>query len=104
MNVVGTDGDYEYVAGTRTLLSSDHPIHCARIEIALPKGEWLYAAQRGHQLKKYQTKDQTKTNMDAFEKELLLYLSKYSPEVQSALGERGAVSLDLTISEDALNV
>lgn len=104
MKIIDVNGNYQYRSSTRTPSESDHPIHCARIELALGVGEWLYSPGRGHQLRKYSRVDQTESNLESFRKELLLYLEKYSPDVRETLGERGVVEMDMTISKDALNV
>jgi hypothetical protein len=103
MKIINESGDYTYIDSTRTVKTSDHPVHQARIELALAQGHWAFAPNRGHQLKKFQTLDQTPSNMQSFRKELLLYLDKYSPEVQEAFGERGLVDMALNIDKEISN-
>lgn len=104
MKIIDESGNYKMIEGTRTVETSDHPVYQARIEVALGLGKWPYAANRGHQLAKFNQADQTEVSMEEFRKELLLYLDRYDPVTRSILGERGAVTMNLEISKDALNV
>lgn len=104
MKVIDESGNYKLKPLTRTPESSEHPVHQARIEMALGKGAWLFAPNRGHQLKKFQNMDQTQGNQESFQKELLLYLEKYSPEVSETFVGRSLVDMNLTIDKDALDV
>ena len=104
MIIINTDGENEYAQGTKTLKESDHPVYQARIELALGQNTWCYAPSNGHQLGKYSNAKQTDGNMSQFQKELALYLEKYGPQVTQLLIQRGQISLNLEIAEDALNV
>lgn len=103
MNVVDENGDYKLVTGTKTNLQSDHPVYQARIEMALGKGKWCFAPNRGHQLKTFDRVNQSSAQIESFEKELRLYLSKYDPETIEVLSSRGLSQFNLEIKEDALD-
>lgn len=104
MNIIDSNGEYVYVDGTKMLASSDHPVFKARIEVALPKGAWLYAPNAGHELTRFQRQAKTNAKVEEFQKELKLYLKPYGPVVTDRLLARDAVSMNLQIAEDALNV
>jgi hypothetical protein len=101
VNVIDANGQYAFVPGTRTLAQSDHPVHRARIEIALPAGAWLYAPAAGHNLARFARKKQGPATLDEFRKELLLYLKDYAPDVAQILVDRDATEFDLLIAEEA---
>ena len=103
MLIVNTEGEYQYVSGTKTLQASDHPAYRARIELALGVGEWLCAPDRGHTLARFRTAKQSDAKVEEFQKELGLYLERYDPEVTDILLARGAVSLNLQIDKAALD-
>jgi hypothetical protein len=103
VNIIDSSGNYAFVPGTRTLQQSDHPVFEARIEVALGQNTWPYAPNAGHTLARFQNEGQSDDKVEEFQKELLYYLDGYGPDVVDLLVERGGVSIDLNISEDALN-
>lgn len=103
MRIIDDQGNYQYITGTKTVAQSDHPAYQARIELALGKGTWPFAKDRGHQLAKYSRADQTPEKIEAYRKEVLLYLKKYGPEVTRLISERGSIDIKLGINKDALD-
>jgi hypothetical protein len=104
MPVIDGAGNYNYIPGTKTLVTSAHPVYKARIDLGLGEGVWLYAPNDGHDLASYKNVRQTLAIQEQFEKDLMFYLKSYGPVVTDRLVARGAVSLNLEIAEDALNV
>jgi hypothetical protein len=104
MIVIDANGEYAFEDGTRTLRTSDHPVHQARVELALPKGSWLYASDSGHELARFKNVKQSSAQIEEFQKELRFYLKKYHPEVTRILADRNAVTLNMEIKQDALTV
>lgn len=103
MLVIDQEGEYAYVPGTKTLKTSSHPVYQARIEIALPKGSWLYAPSSGHNLARFQRSKQSQQTIDEFRKELSHYLARYSPDVKSQLVDRGGVTINMEIKDGVLS-
>lgn len=103
MITIDQDGEYEFIEGTRTLKTSEHPAHQARVELGLPKGDWLFAATSGHGLNKFQRAKQTDERVQNFRKEVELYLNKYGPEVFELFSKREGVVMGLEISDEVLN-
>ncbi len=104
MNIINSDGEYEMVSGTQTPKQSDHPVYKARIDLALSRGSWLCAPTQGHDLGRFTRVRQTEEKAQEFQKEVAFYLKKYGPETVDLLTQRGAVTLDLKIAKDALDV
>jgi len=104
MDIIDQDGRYQYLEGTRTLKKSDHPVFMARIELALGQNTWCYAPSAGHDFAKYQRAKQSTGKLQEFQKDLAFYLEKYGPELTQLLINRRAISIDLSIAKDALNV
>jgi hypothetical protein len=104
MIVINQNGQYAFQPGTKLPLTATHPVYRARVAIALPQGAWLYAPAAGHHLSRFARVKQTQAQVDAFQKELLQYLSVYPAHQISRLIAREGVSLNLEIAEGALNV
>lgn len=100
MNVINTNGEYEYNAGTKTLMTSDNAVYRARIELALSKGSWLYAPFSGHNLSRFDRDRQSAAKVEEYRKELTLYLKKYSPDVVKTLVDRTKAEFDLLIRKE----
>jgi len=97
MLIIDQNGFYAYKPGTKTLSSSNNPAYRARVEVGLGVGTWLYAPARGHNLARFNRARQTLANVEEYRKELIQYLSAYSPEqVQEAIS-REDVTVNVTI-------
>ena len=82
------NGEYAYRKNSKRLATSDNKVFQAMIELALEKGKWGYFPGAGHELRKYLRGKQTDQEIESLQKELKLYLQKYSPEVRETLRSR----------------
>lgn len=103
MIIIDQNGEYEFLNGTRTLKTSDHPAHQARLELGLPRGEWLYGQSSGHELNKFKRSKQSDSQILSFRKEVALFLNKYDPEISELFIKREGVGMDLQINDEVLN-
>lgn len=88
MSLVIENGQYLFKKGSRRLATSDHDVYRVLIELALDRGRWGYFPSAGHELKKFLQEKQTPETIDSLQKELKLYLKKYSPAVQEEARSR----------------
>lgn len=100
--IVDKNGEYLRDQDGR-LRTSDYSAHRARVELGLPVSSWLHAPTNGHNLKKYNTVKKTPVEQEDFEKHIVGYLKKYSPDVVSRLYDRSQLLLKLNIIEDESN-
>lgn len=103
MLIVDKDGFIVTDAGTLKPTESEHPVWKARNAVALDKGGWLYAPEKGHELKIYSQKKQTLDKAEEFQKAAVLYLQPYGPDVVSRLIKRGEASFNINITRETVN-
>jgi len=103
MITIDEAGEYEFIENTRTLKTSDHPAHQARLELGLALGDWLYAPTFGHGLNKFKRARQSDAKVQEFRKEVELFLTKYEPEVIELFTEREGVTMGLEINDEVLD-
>jgi len=103
MPIIDENGNYAYVGSTKVLQTSDHPVYQARIELALTLGSWIGAPNAGSNLGRFKNVRASAHEIDEFEKELAFYLQNYNPTLVDEIVSRGAVQVDLSITEDALS-
>ncbi|MGZ3687132.1 MAG: hypothetical protein ACXWPM_00070 [Bdellovibrionota bacterium] len=103
MPIIDETGKYVYLPNTRILATSSRPVYRARIEVALPQGDWIGAPTSGHQLIRFKRVRESQHQIEEFQKALELYLNKYNPDVIDTLVTRGGVTMDLNIAEGVLN-
>ena len=103
MIIISTEGDYEFITGTKTVKTSDHPVYQAQIETNLALKKWIGAPNSIQPLAKFNRSKQSVIKVDEFRKELGFYLQKYNPDVQDAVIDRIKTIFNLRIEEDAFN-
>jgi hypothetical protein len=103
MIIVDENGNYKLVDGSLKPVTSEHPVHKARIALGLPIGEWLFAPTVGHDLKQYKNVKASESMKSEFQKSVALYLKDFGPDVVSVFTDRGVLTEKLEIREDALN-
>jgi hypothetical protein len=103
MSVIDENGLFKVEPGTLKTVDEAHPVWKARIALALPKGQWLFAPTKGHDLVTYQTVKESATKVEEFQKSVRLYLAPYGPEVVSRFTARGSLTLQLKITKETLN-
>ena len=103
MFIVDKDGFITTDQGTLKPTESAHPVWKARNAIALDKGSWLYAPEKGHELGIYANKKQTSDKAEEFQKAAVLYLQPYGPDVISRLIKSGEASFNIDITRETIN-
>lgn len=103
MSVIDEHGNFKVESHSLKTIEEAHPVWKARIAIALPKGEWLYAPTKGHDLAIYQTQKETPAKVEEFQKNVRLYLAPYGPDITSRFISRGRLSLQVLITKETLN-
>ena len=104
MTIIDENGFFKVDPGTLKTIESNHPAYKARIALALPRGDWLYAPTKGHDLKPYQNAKASKPKIEEFQKSVKLYLAPYGPDVVSRFTARGSLSLQVLITKETINV
>lgn len=99
MPIIDGSGNYVTTNGSLSPKQSTHPAFKARVAIALPLGEWLYAPTSGHSLKPYLKQKATPDKVQEFQKSARLYLKPYGPTVTDVFIGRGALEIDFTIPD-----
>lgn len=102
MTIVDENGNFKVLDGTLKPVDSVHPVHKARVAVALPKGSWLHAPDQGHDLTGYAKQRATPEKVEEFQKLLKLYLTPYGPEVTHLFIRRGQLSLQINITRETL--
>ncbi len=97
--VVDFDGEYAYEPNSKVLKKSDSNVFKANIELSLSLGEWVYAPNSGHTLKKYLKRGATEEVVESLNKEARLYLGKYDAEVVKEAISRGRSETQIKIQE-----
>lgn len=103
MIIITDQGDYELIAGTKTLKTSEHPVFQAQIELHLATTPWIGSPNSPQPLDRFRRAKQSVIKTDEYNKELAFYLQKYSPDVQQAVVERSNATFEALIAEDAFN-
>ncbi len=103
MPIVNSLGLIEVVNNSLTASESEHPVWKARNAIALEKGKWLYAPEKGHELGVYARDKQTPEKAEEFAKSAALYLKGYGPQVVETLVSRGAAEFKINITKETIN-
>lgn len=103
MAIVDENGKYKTEDGSLKVVQSEHPVHKARVAIALDKGAWLYAPANGHSLGVYTTQRATQQKVEEFQKMAKLYLAPYGPQVVGRFIKRGELSLEINITRETIN-
>jgi len=103
MIIISNQGDYEFITGTKTLKTSDHPVFQAQIELHLAITPWVGSPSSPQPLARFNRSKQSVIKVDEYQKELAFYLQKYSPEVQDAVIKRTSTEFGAVIREDAFN-
>lgn len=103
MIIISNQGDYEFIEGTKTLKTSDHPVYQAHIELHLASEKWIGAPNASAPLARFNREKQSAIKTDEYRKELAFYLQKYSPEVQETAVARSSAEYGVTIAEDAFD-
>lgn len=104
MMIVDTQGRYSMIEGTRRPKNSEHPVHQARIEMALDRGSWWFAPNQGHDLARFKRVSNSDHKREELQKEVAFYLKKYGPQVAQTFADRTTITERVVIAEDALNV
>lgn len=103
MIVISNQGDYEFIEGTKTLKTSEHPVFQAQIETHLAFQGWIGAPNAPAPLKKFERAKQSQQQIDLYDKELRFYLQKYDvTDIERAV-DRESVRITGKIREDAFN-
>ena len=102
MTIVDENGNLKVLDGTLKSVESAHPVHKARVAIALPKNTWLHAPDQGHELTPYAQQKATPEKVEEFQKLLKLYLNQYGPQVTGLFFRRGQLSLEVKITKETL--
>jgi hypothetical protein len=102
MTIIDEYGNFKVEAGTLKPVESAHPVHKARIAVALPKGAWLHAPDEGHELASYAQSKATPEKVEEFQKLLKLYLTRYGQQVTGLFIKRGQLSLEINITRETL--
>ena len=103
MSIVNEDGLIATEPNTLKPRQDAHPVWKARNAIALSKGKWLYAPDKGHDLDQYANQKCTIDKIDEFEKSVRFYLSPYGPEITDRIINRGTLGLSINITKETLN-
>lgn len=103
MRIIDENGNYEREGTTLKPKVSNHPVHKARVAVALGQGSWLYFPDEGHGLAVYAQAKASDMRKDEFEKVLKLYLQKYGAETVDRFIKRGILSLRLNITKETIN-
>jgi len=99
--IIDTVGQYQFIEGTKTLETSDHPVFQAQVELNLRQGQWIGAPGSGHNLPvRSKLSDD---DVESYRKELRFYLTKYDPDIREAAIKRASAVIPVIIREDAFN-
>jgi len=100
---IDVDGKIIVDEGTLNPKSSEHPVWLARVALALNKGDWLYAPNSGHELKRFNNVKATESKIQEFEKEVKFYLSPYGPQITDRFTSRGVSSIQALITRETIS-
>lgn len=103
MKYVDENGRFVVTPNTLKAEQSEHPVHKARVAVALGLNSWLHAPNEGHTLGVYAQSKATDEKSDEFQKVLKLYLAKYGPEVTQRFISRGKLQMQVLITRETIN-
>lgn len=96
------DKDGHFIKGSNGLaVSTRSRAFQARLELGLPRGAWLHAPDRGHNLKRFDNVRKTPAIEDDYIKEVNSYLRGYDPETLEIVSGETTLETHLEIEGEA---